>query len=153
MKHRKTVTPVSWRRILLINHAGCKRARSLLQQVLIAHFQVFRVARAAEDKQARTQASVELIARRSRAELAALRLQLSHARAECSARAGQIVALQTELDDVKAAAANTENVLRARLEAEMLWKQKFVPELHAANASRFAAEEALYRANLPPLRM
>ena len=144
---RKRLIPVSWRRKLLKAHAGCKHAS--LEQALIAQFQIFQVAQAAEDKRARAQAALELVARRSRAELAALRLQLSKAQTECALRAEQIVALQTEL----AAAVNVEKVLRVKLESELLWKESFVPELHTANARRFAAEEALYRANLPPLRM
>ena len=157
---RKSCVPVSRQRAILIAHARCKRARLVLSRAYVARFRSSGVEIEAQAKQARAQEALELIARRSRAELTSLRLQLSQAQANCISHAKEIANLQAELSDVKAAAAtaasiaaNTEIVLRAKLAAELSWKESFVPELHAANARRFAAEEALYRANLPALRM
>jgi chromosome segregation ATPase len=153
-----------------------KRASFLRRRALIAHFDAFQVTRVArmtwtellklQDEFAAVKVELSRVQAESAAradEIAVLKAaadtfegELVDAQAAATTLQGKLAnaeaaatTLRGELADAKAAAA----VLSGKLSAELAWKDKFAPELHTANARRFAAEEALYRANLPPLRM
>ena len=87
-------------------------------------------------------------------ELASARSQLASLQSQSSLTLQKLKDTQDQLEEAMKKLAAADEALAdsaARLDAARRWRELFVPELHTANARRFAAEERLYRANLPKI--